>query len=185
MSKSEQWTRWTWIGGVAGLTLFASYLMVLFTPIPWPLRRLIFISLGLAGVVYVLALAGVLRREEESVSLRIATVFGVVGMALLNLMAVVQAAIGARMDTDPPRGGEIVAWVRDSVNAVHLGMDTSFDLFMLTSLGLFAAVMWRHPVFGPWFALPGGIAAGATLALNLYTFPLPPDPDLGPWWPCG
>ena len=103
----------------------------------------------------------------------------------MNLMAVVQSAIGARMDGHLPELKDvadraIAEWVRNSVNSVHLGMDVSFDIFILVSLFLFGISMLRHPAFGARFGIPGSAAALVTLGLNLYAFPLPPNPDLGP-----
>jgi len=59
-------------------------------------------------------------------------------------------------------------------------MDVSFDIFFLVSAVLFGISMLRHPRFGAKFGIPGCLAAGATLGLNLFAFPFPPEPDLGP-----
>jgi hypothetical protein len=104
---------------------------------------------------------------------------------MMNLMAVVQAAIDSRMDEHLPAASyvaspNLVVWIRNSVNSVHLGMDISFDIFFLVSVILFGISMLRHPRFGAKFGIPGCVAAIATLVLNLHSFPLPPKPDLGP-----
>jgi hypothetical protein len=104
----------------------------------------------------------------------------------MNVLAVVQIAIHLRMTARVPTGADaaardLIRWVQDSVNAVHLGLDVAFDIFLLTSLVLFALVMSRDPRFGRSVGLVGCALALAALSLNLYTCPIPPDPDLGPW----
>lgn len=170
------------VGGVAGIAAVTAYFIAAFGPFPWPFRRLFWFAIGPSGVIFVLGLDGLLRMSRKTVPGRIGTVFGVIGMAILNVMGVVQAAISARMDDPLPKGidANIVNWVRNSVNSVHLGMDVSFDIFFLLSVVLFGVAMLRHPRFGLKFGIPGALAAIATLGLNLYAFPIPPEPDLGP-----
>lgn len=67
----------------------------------------------------------------------------------------------------------LIGWIRDSVISVHLGMDVSFDIFILVSVTLFGISMLRHPKFGAKFGFPGCVAAVATLGLNLHSFPSP------------
>jgi hypothetical protein len=173
--------RWMRVGGIAGIAAVIAYFTSVLGPFPWPVRRPFFFSIGPLGIIFVLGLGSLLRMRRKTVAAQIGTVFGVIGMAIFNVMAVVQAAISARMDHQLPEGdANVVNWVRNSVNSVHLGMDVSFDIFLLISVALFGVAMLRHPRFGAKFGVPGAIAAIATLALNLYSFPSPPEPDLGP-----
>jgi hypothetical protein len=61
-----------------------------------------------------------------------------------------------------------------------LGLDVSFDIFVLTSFVLFGLMMIRDRRFGRVFGLAGCTLSMAALAFNLYAFPVPPEPDLGP-----
>jgi hypothetical protein len=183
MSDNER--SWIRVGGIAGVATVVAYFVAVFSPLPWPVRRPVFFSIGPFGIVFILGLNRFLTVFRGAVVVQIATVFGVIGAGVMNLMAVIQAAISARMDRHSPTASdvaarEMVAWVRTSVNSVHLGLDVSFDIFFLVSLVLFAVAMLRHPNFGAKFAVPGLIAAASTLILNLYSFPIPPEPDLGP-----
>jgi hypothetical protein len=174
--------RWMRAGGIAGVATVIAYFITLVAPPPWPIRRLFFFAIGPLGIIFILGLDHVLSRPRKTVAATIGTVFGVVGMAIMNLMAVVQSSIDARMDDQLPAGTDSATlnWIRNSVNSVHLGMDVSFDIFILVSAVLFGVAMLGHPRFGAKFGIPGAIAAIATLVLNLYAFPLPPDIDLGP-----
>jgi hypothetical protein len=182
---SDEERTWIGVGGIAGIATVVAYFIAVFSPLPWPLRRPVFFSIGPFGIVFVLGLNRLLTLYCRTVGVQIATVFGVIGAGMMNLMAVVQAAISAQMERHLPTAGdaagrEMVGWVRNSVNSVHLGMDVSFDIFFLVSFVLFGVSMLHNPRFGLKFAVPGLVAALATLSLNLYSFPIPPEPDLGP-----
>jgi hypothetical protein len=174
--------RWMRVGGIAGIAAVIAYFTSVFGPFPWPFRRLFWFAIGPFGIVFMLGLDSLLRMRRKTVAGQIGMVFGVIGMAIFNVMAVVQAAISARMDHPLPTGidANVVNWVRNSVNSVHLGMDVCFDIFILISVIMFGVTMLRHPRFGAKFGVPGGLAAIATLGLNLYSFPIPPELDLGP-----
>lgn len=162
-----------------------SYRIVLFAPPPRGILRLVFLSLAIGGILFVLGLSQLMKLHRNTIAQQIATLFGIIGFAVMNLMGVVQSSIEVLTYRNVPGAGdaatrEIVGWVRSSVNAVQLGMDVSFNMFLLLSLTLYGIAMLHHPRFGWKFGLPGCVAATATLALNLYAFPLPPEPDLGP-----
>lgn len=177
--------KWAAAGGTAGLVALAGYFAVLFVPAPGAAKRLIFFAIPLAGLVFVLGLGNLLKKRSDGVLREIAVVFGVIGFAVMNVMAVVQLSIHIWMNQGQPASAdaavqEMAAWVRRSVNAVHLGLGVSFDIFVLSSIGLFAALMIRNPRFGLVLGASGLAIAAAMLILNLWAFPVPPEPDLGP-----
>lgn len=176
---------WTRVGGIAGILTVFGYLVVLYAPGPLAMTRLVFFSLPLGGILFVLGLWQLMKLHRNTITLQVATLFGIIGFAVMNVMAVVQNSIDTLTSRGVPTARdaatrEMVDWVRRSVNAVQLGMDVSFDMFLLLSLVLYGIAMLNHPRFGRKFGIPGCVAATATLALNLYAFPLPPEPDLGP-----
>jgi hypothetical protein len=73
---------------------------------------------------------------------------------------------------------------------VQLGIDVCFDIFYCLGMILMSLVMVRDEAFGPLIGGSGAALGAALIALNLYTFPTPPDSaglvDLGPvtgiWW---
>ena len=69
-------------------------------------------------------------------------------------------------------------------NALQLGADMAWDIFILTSVILLGIAMFRHPKLGPVFGVSGIVIGFAGIALNWYAFPTPPDAfgliDVGP-----
>jgi hypothetical protein len=162
---------WIRTGACAGLFTALGYLAFAALPLPARLRYLLFFSLPLGGILFVAGLYAALRARGGKVLPQIAALFGIIGFAIMNVLAVVQIAIHLRMSAHAPTAADpaardLIRWIEDSVNAVHLGLDVSFDIFTLSSFAL--------------FGLAGCVLRAATLAFNLYTFPTPPDPDLGP-----
>lgn len=74
---------------------------------------------------------------------------------------------------------ETLRLVWKGVNPVQLGIDISYDIFLLVGLFLLATAMLRHPRFGKVFGGVGIVLSALTLGLNLYTFPEPPGEALG------
>ena len=179
---SEKWIR---TGAYGGLFFTTGYLAFATLPMPARLRYLLFFFMPLGGILFVAGLYAMLRDRRESVLLQIAALFGIIGFSVMNVMAVVQIAIHLRMsarvpDVADPATRSLIRWIQDSVNAVHLGLDVSLDIFGLTAFVLFGLIMSRDQRFGRVFGLVGSVLAMATLAFNLYRFPIPPHPDLGP-----
>jgi hypothetical protein len=123
-----------------------------------------------------------LRDHGNSAALQTATVFGVIAGTLVNLMLVVQQSLFIGLPT-ATRASMGPAWT--GLNLVQLGIDVSWDIYISVATILLGVVLWKHPRFG--FVL-GGITLFAgllLLALNLWTFPIPPGEsglfDVGPF----
>ncbi len=71
------------------------------------------------------------------------------------------------------------------MQAVWLGLDVAWDVYIGLGTVLFGVSMLRHPRFGRPFGISGIILGLGLLVLNLYTFPAPPANaglmDLGPF----
>jgi hypothetical protein len=99
-------------------------------------------------------------------------------------MAVVQVTTGifiARYIREAPDEAtkETFKLIWKGVNSIQLGLDVSWDIFLLISLILIGVAMLHHPRFGKAFGWTGIFLAGLTLGLNLFTFPEPPGEALG------
>jgi hypothetical protein len=76
------------------------------------------------------------------------------------------------------------------VNTVQATRDVAFDIFYCLAVILFSVLMLRHPSFGRGVGILGIASWVGLLALNFWTFPVPPAEadlvDLGPvtgvWW---
>ncbi len=164
--------RWIRFGIVAGLAASTIYPLLIVGPLPAMVLVILAGLLGPAIGVASLGLREILLLGKESVSAHLAAVFNFAAGALFTAMILVQLAV--RMGQ-----GE---WAQ--LVAVWLGVDVAWDVYIALGTLLFAVAMERHPRFGRWFAWPGLVLSVALLALNFYTFPIPPAEagliDLGP-----
>lgn len=188
---------WGTIATVLGVVAILVYLMLAFgiAPVSDRLVLVLAFAIGPAIMMAMLELYAGLAPSHDGRLLRTATVFLVLGFATLTAMIVVQQAvfIGSDanffVDTELP-SEESRRYVFMGLNMVQLGLDVTFDIFYSIGLILLGVIVYRSPEGGK---ILGGVAvvlAAALLALNIWTFPLPPSEaglvDLGPataiWW---
>ena len=188
---------WGTIATVLGVVAILVYLMLAFgiAPVSDRLVLVLAFAIGPAIMMAMLELYAGLAPSHDGRLLRTATVFLVLGFATLTAMIVVQQAvfIGSDanffVDTELP-SEESRRYVFMGLNMVQLGLDVTFDIFYSVGLILLGVIVYRSPEGGK---ILGGVAvvlAAALLALNIWTFPLPPSEaglvDLGPataiWW---
>jgi hypothetical protein len=113
-----------------------------------------------------------------------------VATALLTLMVIVQQASFAihAQYLEADRGSvsrEQMEWIFNEVNAVQLGIDLAWDLFISAGTVLFSLSMWRHKGFGKLLPFLGMTSGLLLFVVNLAYFPQPPGDagsvDLGPF----
>ncbi len=180
---SEQ--AWPRCAAWSGTLLVIDYLVSHFVPLPPLPGRIVFFAVGVLFVIFSVALGRTMRDARRAVAIDLAAVLGVVGGACLTMMAVVQSAIHPviRQALDPALDEASVRTVRTiwrAVDLVQLGMDVTWDLFGLTALAVFGWSMRRDPRFVAVLGLGGAALCVASIALNVWSFPVPPTPDLGP-----
>lgn len=186
MTDTRLMLSWMRTGGFAGLLSAICYLLVAAAPLPSGLLRLLFFSWPILGIVAAIGIYTTLRVQRDGVLPQLGALFMIIGGVVATLMAVVQNSIFHYANRGAPGLAapdlrQLELWVLRSVHGVQLGLDVAFDIFFLLGLTLLAAAMVRHPRFGRWIGGAGMLLAGATLVLNLYEFPVPPTPDLGPF----
>jgi hypothetical protein len=162
-------------GIASGFFTCVAYPVLSFAPLPrLPMTVLVALlgpALGIASV----GLREALRVHRYSVASYLACIFNTLAGALLTAMLLVQLAVRqyAQGEDLPTR-----------LVGVWLGLDVAWDVYIGLGTLLFAAAMVRHPRFGIAFAVPGLSVAALLLAMNLYTFPVPPAEsglfDVGP-----
>jgi hypothetical protein len=174
---------WAIAGGWCGVAAALIYLSLVLLPLPMSIARVLFFGVSLVMVVAMLGLWQVLRAHNRSVIIDVAAVFTVAGAIIMNLMAVTQNSLLYYANASVPQGidAALSSWVLRSVHGVQLGLDVSFDIFFLAGVALLGLAMARHPFFGRVFGWTGTAAAASTLVLNMVHFPVPPQPDLGPF----
>ncbi len=98
-------------------------------------------------------------------------------------MGLVQLSVHHQIET-LRQIGEIPSALPPAVDAVQLGLDVAWDVFISLGTLLFALTMFKDPRFGWIIGSLGVLIAVALLVLNLLTFPIPPANqnliDLGP-----
>jgi hypothetical protein len=181
--------KWIKVGVVAGLFVSVIYPLIIFTHLPFHVTLFLAASVGPLLSISSIGLYFFIKIHRKTVSLQIATLFNIIAGAIFNMMLIVQMAIRKGINdyiaeaTDSTMQ-ELLRWILKSVNKVQLGLDISWDVFILVGSFLFALNMLRHPRLGRTIGLMGLFIACMTLGLNLYTFPTPPEEaglvDLGP-----
>ncbi|MBZ5499446.1 MAG: hypothetical protein LAP85_23860 [Acidobacteriia bacterium] len=173
---------WVRIGPVAGVLGIAAYFAAAMGNLPSRVTLVLAFSMGPLLSVAFMGFYHFLRAHQNSAALQTATVFGVIGGTIVNLMLVVQQSLFISLPS-ATRAALGSAWT--GLNMVQLGMDVSWDIYISVATILLGAVLWKHPRFG---RVLGGItvfAGSLLLLLNLWTFPTPPGEsgliDIGPF----
>ncbi len=162
-------------GVAAGLIACIVYPVVLLVPLPRMLTAALIAVFGPALALASLGLGQLCRLDSDSFWSRVAPVMNIVAGALFSSMLLVQYAIGLEAGSSA---------VSRQVQAVWLGLDVAWDVYLGIGTVLFSLAMFKHPKFGRLIASLGLLLALGLLALNLYSFPTPPASaqliDLGP-----
>jgi hypothetical protein len=114
---------WIRVGGISGVFSVIGFLLV------W-----MFFSIPIGGILFVTGLGSLMRLHQARVLTQIATLLGIIGFSIMNLMAVVQYVIDIFMGQGVPAGKdketrEMVSWVAHGVKSVQLGMGSRLMCF--------------------------------------------------------
>jgi len=191
MNEENQFiVKWIKVGVVAGLLASAIYPLMIFVSLPFHLTLILAASIGPMLAISSIGLFHFIKIHRKTVSLQIAALFNIIAAAIFNMMLIVQMAIRKGIDSyfaeaSEEATKELLRWILRGVNKVHLGLDISWDIFLVAGTFLFALNMLRHPKLGRVMSLLGMTIACILIILNLYTFPNPPSDagflDLGPF----
>ncbi|MCX8103644.1 MAG: hypothetical protein N3E42_04300, partial [Candidatus Bipolaricaulota bacterium] len=154
---------WIRTGAICGLLAIVAYLVssVLPTFLPRIIDYYLFFAIGVLGIVFVAGLYKLLsHHSRESVPLQMGALFGIIAGVLQNAMAVVQATTSifiSRYIREAPDEvtKETLKLIWKGVNLVQLGLDVSWDIFLLIGLILIGVAMLHHPRFGKAFGWTG------------------------------
>ena len=173
-----------------GLAAVLSYTGAIFIPFPETISLTLAFLFGPFFMASSLALFYLLKDYSDTIALRMGALFNIAGTAMVTLMLVVQQTSFAFHDSfkAEDRGSvsdEQLQWIFREVNAIQLGIDLTWDIFISIGTFCFAVAMWKHPVFGKAISLLGALLAILLLAFNMAYFPTPPADagsiDLGPF----
>ncbi len=181
-----QWHRLT---VYCGISAFTAYFLAAFAPLPDKVALILAFSFGPLFMLCSVGLFYVLKEWKDSINLRIAALFNIVATALVTLMLVVQLTGHAFHERYQglERGSvstEQLNWIFKEVNAVQLGMDVAWDIFISAGTFLFALVMFNHPLINKIISVLGMVFSVVLLGFNFTYFPEPPaeagSMDFGP-----
>lgn len=166
--------RWIRAGMVAGVWACAAYPVAIFVPLPMWISATLAASFGPALGIACVGLWRLIQLHQISIAAAAAAGLNAIGGALFTAMLLVQMAVGIAAGDHPER----------PLQAVWLGLDVAWDVYLGFGTALFGFSMLRHPRFGWGFGGSGIMIALALLCLNLSSFPVPPASaglvDLGP-----
>lgn len=169
------------LGIVAGFFTCMSYPLVAFVRLPIVATATLAAGFGPALAVACFGLKGLLDMEKPVVSSALGLLLNGLGGVLFTVMGLVQMAVGILASSEK---------VSVQVSAIWLGIGKAWDAYIGLGTICFGFAMLRHPRFGRVFAFSGVAIGVGLLALNFYTFPMPPasaglidpGPAIGLWY---
>jgi hypothetical protein len=182
--------RWSKVGIAAGLLASIIYPTLLLARLPIQATLVLAASFGPLLSVASIGLYKFLSLHKQTVSLQIGVIANIIAGTVVNLLLVVQLAAGEflRLGLESAADLEAESLLRIAYSAadkVRLGFDISWDVYISVGTILFAVNMLHHPRFGRLIAAVGVGIGVSLLALNFFTFPVPPAEanslDLGPF----
>ena len=181
--------QWAIVSIVSGVMTVVTYALLSIISGPFRLGVILICAFGPLLATASLGLYHVLAQVENPITLQLAVVFNVLGAAIFTMMGLVQLSVHYQIQV-LSLSSEFPAAFASTVDAVQLGLDVAWDLFISLGTLLFAFSMIRDARFGPIIGWSGILIAVTLLILNLWTFPIPPanknlvdaGPLLGLWY---
>jgi len=175
--------QWAIVSVVTGVLTVLSYALFSVISGPFRLGVILVCAFGPLLATASIGLYHVLGENVSPILRQLAVIFNVLGAAIFTMMGLVQLSVHYQIDI-LSQSGDIPASLFPAVDAVQLGLDVAWDVFISLGTLLFALSMFKDSRFGRVVALLGVLVALALLVLNLWTFPIPPANsnliDLGP-----
>jgi hypothetical protein len=191
MDESTQFAkRWVITGIVCGFLAGVSYAVSVAVSLPPQIAYPVFWAFGPLLCASAPGFYHVVKHYRKSIPLQIGTLFLIIAGASVTMMGTMQAAVRAEFRAVSLEGASDItkeSWemAYNVANAVQMGADVAWDIFIFASVFLLGIVMFKHPKLGWIFGAPGCIVAFLGLAFNVYTFPHNPGTqglvDMGPF----
>ncbi len=197
MNKAEiQHNHWLKYAIVIGVIAMASYFLgSVFNVLPWKVGRPLFLISGPTYALSIYCLGQWMKRDYDSIALRLAIMMNVIAGVVNGAMAAVQSLNGAviseKIKATADEGKiDLYRAAFLGTNNTQLGLDIAWDVWINLGTALFAFAMIRHFPLRPWLGIIGMAIALGSFINNMIYFPWPPADkgsiDLGPfigvWW---
>lgn len=191
MVNSTQFAkRWVITGIVCGLLAGVSYAVSITVSLPTRIAYPLFWAFGPLLCASAPGLYHFIKHHRINIPLQIGTLFLIIAGASVTMMGTMQAAGRFVFMIEPlEKASEITreAWELSfkAANAVQMGADVAWDIFIFASVFLLGVAMFKHPKLGWAFGVIGCIIGVLGLSFNIYTFPYNPGTkgliDMGPF----
>ena len=175
--KTRHWLR---VAILAGVGCGLSFGLAMGAPFALETRFMIMMTFGPFLCASALATYRFLKVHEDSVRLQIGTLLVIIGGSINTLMIAMQGSLRFHF-AELPKGetaGDLlqVAWQRgyDSGNALQLGADLAWDIFVFAGIILWGLALVKHPRFGHFVGWSGVTVGLVALVINAWTYPTPP-----------
>ena len=170
--------QWITAGVVGGILAAVLYPALLFLPGPSILVTVAAGFFGLSIGVGSVGLMKLITLKRGSVPAVLGAVSNFTAGAVFTTMALVQLAV-------KQVAVESGVAINPQLEAVWLGLDVAWDIYIGVGTMFFGWAMLAHHRFRWFFGIPGLVLGGFLLILNLIPFPTPPSSagliDLGPF----
>jgi len=187
--KSQLIYRWVKVGIVCGILADLCYGLAIGLPMPERLTNIVFFAFGPLLMAGAPGTYFFIRQHRDSITLQVGTLFMIAAGMSVTFMAVIQRAVFSTFLPIKPEATSVVAYEAwkmglESGNAIQLGLDIVWDIFILIGTVLLAISMYNHPRLGKVVSIVGITIGLLGLYFNLSTFPTPPAGagsfDIGP-----
>jgi hypothetical protein len=120
------------------------------------------------------------KAYHNSVFLKLSALSLVIAGVVNTLMSSMQGALRINF-RDIPHDASVAEATRTAWsmgmhagNAIQLGVDVAYDIFLLGGFIFMGAALLKHPLYGKWLGWPAIVIGVCGLTLNLWTYPTPP-----------
>lgn len=174
--ETRQWALASIVFGVLMLCCFASMMI----PISMRVNYVLFMFYGALFSITSFCIYNFVKTFHDSMLLKISALSLIIAGVVNTLMASMQGALRI-IFRDIPHDSSVAeatrtAWAMglQAGNALQLGVDVAYDIFLLGGFIFIGAALLKHPFFGKWLGWPAIVIGVCGLSLNLWTFPTPP-----------
>lgn len=173
-------------GAIAGILSVVSYILIIaIESLPNSIAFLLAMLFPILGIVFMFSLREFITSRDPGYSNKLFFVFGFLAFTICAIFLSAQIAVQIGIDTSSSNPkAENLKPIKESIRLVDMGMDVAWDLFIGTSL-IFFCIATQKISSLKWWGIVFGILSVGLIALNVYSFPVPPAEDglfdLGPF----
>jgi hypothetical protein len=174
--ETRQWALASIVFGALMLCCFVSMMI----PMTMRVNYVLFMFYGAFFSITIFCIYNFARVFHDSIFLKLSALSLIIAGVVNTLMSSMQGALRMYF-RDIPHDSSVSEATRNAWsmgmhagNAIQLGVDVAYDIFLLGGFILIGAALLKHPFYGKWLAWPAMVIGVCGLLLNLWTYPTPP-----------